>query len=36
MLALDLVARLKVGQDRERLLELGQEVIRVERHLRSI
>src|SRR4051794_11088498 len=36
LVPLDLVADLDVGQDDERLLELRQEVIRVERHLRTI
>src|SRR3954470_14341241 len=36
MIARDLVTGLEVGQDRERALEVGQEVVRVERDLRLV
>src|SRR3954468_15492591 len=36
MIARDLVTGLEVGQDRERALEVGQEVVRVERDLRLL
>jgi hypothetical protein len=35
VIALDLVLKAQVGQDGEDLLHLGQEVVWVERHLRS-
>src|SRR3954469_17030004 len=36
MIARDLVTGLEVGQDRERALEVGEEVVRVERDLRLL